>query len=298
MPTNPEARSEINSKPQSNLVLGSIFMVIAFLANTLQSAFAKAIAAEVSVETFTWLTFLIALLIVLPLIILRRGRDLRTQVFKFHLLRGLSGLTAFYCFIFAVKLINLVNANVLLNTTPIFIPLIALIFLKQRVIPSLWWAIAVGFMGMIIVVKPDASIMGRPGDLLGLAAGIVAAFEFLTVKHLDRSESPLTQLFYFLVIGSVLSTPLALSHFTNLDLQSWLFMLASAVALVSFQFLLIKAYTYAKPHEIGIFQYSSVVFASLIGWVSFGEVLDLSTTIGIALICFGGILTILLQRPA
>lgn len=298
MSTTPEASSDLEPEPKSNLILGSGFIIIAFFALTLMSAFAKATAAKVSVELFTWLTFLLALLILLPWMLKRRGRDFRTRVFGFHLLRGLSGLAAFYCFFFAVKLISLVNANVLLNTTPIFIPLITLIFLRQRVIPRLWWAIAVGFVGLIIVVKPDASIIERPGDLLGLAAGFITAIAYLTISRLDRSESSLTQLFYFLLISSVLSAPLALSHFTNLDFESWLFILASAVALVSYQLFLTKAYTYAKPHEIGIFQYFSVVFAALIGWAVFGEIPNLVTAAGIILICFGGVLTILLQRAA
>jgi drug/metabolite transporter (DMT)-like permease len=59
-----------------------------------------------------------------------------------------------------------------------------------------------------------------------------------------------------------------------------------------FQFLIIKAYTYAKPHEIGAFQYSSVVFAAILGWVIFKEQLDPGTIIGTLLICVGGVLSI------
>jgi drug/metabolite transporter (DMT)-like permease len=61
---------------------------------------------------------------------------------------------------------------------------------------------------------------------------------------------------------------------------------------VAFQFLLIKAYVYAEPHEIGAFQYSSVVFAAIFGWTLFKESIGLGTIMGTLLICIGGVMSI------
>jgi drug/metabolite transporter (DMT)-like permease len=97
---------------------------------------------------------------------------------------------------------------------------------------------------------------------------------------------------YFLLIGSLLSTILVVGKLQPINQEQALIMLATGGCLVCFQFLLIKAYTYAKPHEIGAFQYSSVVFAAFLGWILFKEQLDLGTIIGTVLICAGGILSI------
>ena len=280
------------AQPKQSLMIGSIFIVLAFLANTVQSVFGKAIEREVSVEMFSWVTFLSALVVVTIIVALRRFRDLKTTVLPMHLLRGGTGISGFLLFIGAAQATSLMNANVLLNTTPIFIPLLAMAFLHNRINRQLWLAIALGFAGMVIIVKPSATIFTDPGNILGLMAGFVTAIEFLAVKKLDESDSPLTQMFYFLLIGTVICSFLVAGKFQAISMSHLLIMLATGICLVLFQFLLIKAYMYAKPHEIGAFQYSSVVFAAILGWVVFKESLDAATIAGTTLVCIGGYLSI------
>jgi drug/metabolite transporter (DMT)-like permease len=284
--------SNMPAQPKQSLMIGSIFIVLAFLANTIQSVFGKAIESEVSVEMFSWVTFLSALVVVTIIVALRRFRDLKTTVMPMHLLRGGTGISGFLLFIGAAQATSLMNANVLLNTTPIFIPLLAMAFLHNRINRQLWLAIAMGFAGMVIIVKPSATIFTDPGNLLGLLAGFVTAIEFLAVKKLDESDSPLTQMFYFLLIGTVICSFLVAGKFQAITASHMLIMLATGICLVLFQFLLIKAYMYAKPHEIGAFQYSSVVFAAILGWVVFKESLDAATIAGTTLVCIGGYLSI------
>ena len=185
----------MSEKVKESLLLGSIFLVLAFLANTIQSVFGKFLEAQLSVEMFTWVTFVSALVILIPIVAARGFKDLKTEVIKTHLVRGGTGIAGFLLFIAAAQLTSLVNANVLLNTTPIFIPILALIFLKTRINRQLWIAIGLGFAGMVIIVKPDATILTNPGNILGLAAGFVTAIEFLEVKKLDETDSPITQMF-------------------------------------------------------------------------------------------------------
>lgn len=284
--------SNMQAQPKQSLMIGSIFIVLAFLANTIQSVFGKAIESEVSVEMFSWVTFLSALVVVTVIVGLRRFRDLKTNVLPIHLLRGGTGISGFLLFISAAQMTSLMNANVLLNTTPIFIPLLAMAFLHNRIGRQIWIAIALGFAGMVIIVKPSASIFTDPGNLLGLLAGFVTAIEFLAVKKLDDSDSPLTQMFYFLLIGTAICSFLVIGKFQAITPEHLIIMLTTGICLVLFQFLLIKAYMYAKPHEIGAFQYSSVVFAAILGWLVFKESLELTTVLGTALVCIGGYLSI------
>lgn len=281
-----------------SMLRGALLLVAAFLANTLQSALGRAVGEGMDAEMFTWLTFVLASCLLIPLLVIRRGRDLPTRALPWHLLRAATGMLGFLLFITAARLVNLVNANVLLNTTPLFIPLLAWLVLRQRIAGLLWWALAIGFAGMVIVVQPNAAVINQPGDLLGLAAGLVCAVEFLTVKALNRTESALTQLAYFLGLGSVGSSLLALGHIHAVSLNQLLLALGSAVCLLTFQFLLIAAYRFADPASIGAFQYSSVVFAGLIGWLWFQQIPNAGVIVGTVLICIGGALSILWQAPA
>ena len=181
--------------PQRSLWTGAIFIVLAFLANTTQSVFGKYVDAQLSVQLFSFGTFLVAFVLVLLLAAVRRFRDLPTSKGGYHLLRGITGIAGFTLFIAAAQLTSLVDTNVLVNTTPIFIPILALLFLHQRVSWQVWLAIVIGFAGMVVVVRPDASILSNPGNLVALGAGFVTAIEFLAVNKLDATESPLTVLF-------------------------------------------------------------------------------------------------------
>ncbi|MFN7898961.1 MAG: DMT family transporter [Synechococcaceae cyanobacterium] len=282
-----------------SMLTGALLLVAAFLANTLMSAFGRAVGSGVDAQMFTWLTFVLALLLLVPLLAIRQGRDLPSRVLPLHVLRATTGIVGFQLFITAARLVNLVNANVLLNTTPLFIPLLAWLVLKQRPPQSLWIALAIGFAGMVMVVQPNASVLNQPGDLLGLAAGLVCAVEFLSVKALNRSESALTQLVYFLTFGSVFSSLLMLGRFHPISWNQVGLVLGSAVCLLAFQFLLICAYRFADPSSIGAFQYSSVIFAGLIGWLWFQQIPNLGVVLGTVLICIGGALSILwMPRPA
>ena len=292
--TNPSLEQSLQQEP--NLVLGAGLMTLAFFANTLQSAVAKVVREEISGAQYAFHIFSIALLILLPIVLWRRRRDFKTEILPVHLLRAVAGSSSFLLFITSVKLIDLVNATVLLNTTPILIPLIAWVVLHQNIARGLWFAIAVGFAGLVIVVRPSAATIGEPGNLLALGAALTGAIEFLTVRRLNQSEPALTQILYYLLVGSLLAAPLAFWQWHLPSPRSWLLLGGAAIALLGFQFSLIKAFTYAEPHQIGVFQYTSVGFSAITGWLFFSEKPDLLVAVGIVLICVGGILAIRLGR--
>ena len=275
-----------------SILTGTIYIVLAFLANTTQSVFGKYVDKSLSVEMFSFGTFLVAFILLLPIILFRKGKDIPTGQGRYHLLRAVTGITGFLLFIAAAQLTTLVDTNVLVNTTPIFIPILALLFLHQHIPRAVWIAIIIGFVGVVVIVRPDASIFSNPGNLVALGAGLVTAIEFLAVNHLDRTESPLTQLFYFLLFGVVVLGLISIGKFNAAPEWAYWMMLGTGICLLAFQFLLIKAYQFAKPHEIGAFQYISVVFAAIYGVVLFKETIQLETIIGAILVCVGGVISI------
>lgn len=290
----PHSKQPLNQEP--NLLLGAGLMTLAFFANTLQSAIAKSIPAEISGAQYGFHIFSIALLMLTPIVLWRRGNDFKTEILPWHLLRAVAGSSSFLLFMTAVKSIDLINATVLLSTMPILIPLIAWVVLHQNIQRGLWLAIAIGFAGLVVVVRPSTITIGQPGDLLALSAALTGAIEFLLVRRLNQSESSLTQILYYLIVGSLLATPLAISQWHTPSPQSWLLLGGAAIFLLCFHFAIIKALTYAKPHQISVSQYTAVVFSAIIGWLFFKEQPDLLVVVGIVLICVGGILAIYLGR--
>ena len=294
--------SEAQTKPDqpSSLLLGALLITASFLANTIQGALGKTAQATIEPGQFLWLLIVLALAVLLPIEIVKRGRNLSAgwnrEALTYFLFRAVFGLGGFYLFIWAAGLGSLVNANVLLNTTPVFIPVIGLLVLGKEISRQLWGAIALGFVGLLLVVQPSADLLFEPANLLGLGAGLSAAIEFLVVRHLSQTQSPAGLTLYYLLIGSVLMAPIALWQWQPLTLETLEIVAAAAGSFLSFQLLLVQAYRYAEPHQIGVFQYTSVIFAAIIGWLFFNEVPNYLSVAGMALISLGGALSIYLPK--
>ncbi len=286
--------------PEQSLILGAGLITLGFLANTVQGALGKVAQETIGAGQFLWLLILLALAVLIPIEAARRGQDLKAgfnrQTLPYYLLRAVFGLCGFYLFIWAAGLGSLVSANVLLNTTPIFIPVIGAAVLGKQISLKLWGAIALGFLGLLLVVQPNAELLRNPANLIGLGAGLSAAIEFLTVRRLAQTQSPLSQTLYYLLIGAVLMAPVALWQWRSLDTNSLGFVVAAAAAFLLFQLLLVQAYRYAEPHQIGAFQYSSVIFSAVIGWLFFNEIPNAIAISGMVLVTIGGVLSIYLEE--
>ena len=282
----------------TDLLLGATLITLGFLANTIQGALGKVAQETIGPGQFLWLLILTALIVLLPVEFANKGENLKrgASVLPFYLLRAIFGLSGFYLFIWSAGLGSLVNANVLLNTTPIFIPVLGVVALGKQISTQLWSAIALGFVGLLLVVQPGANILSDPANLIGLGAGLSAAVEFLTVRHLNQTQSPLGQTLYYLILGAVLTAPIAFYQWQPLDTQTIFFVANAAAAFLSFQLLLVKAYTYAEPHQIGVFQYSSVIFSAIIGWLFFSEIPNGVAVAGMFLITLGGAIAIYLEQ--
>lgn len=292
--------STTSDEATNSLWLGAFLLTLGFLANTIQGALGKVAQSAIAPGQFLWLLILLAIAVLLPVEIWRKGKDLQAgfnkEVLPFYLLRAVFGLCGFYLFIWAAGLGSLVDANVLLNTTPVFIPVIGALFLDKDVSLRLWGAIAVGFVGLLLVVQPSAELLQNPANLLGLGAGLSAAAEFLTVRSLNKTQSSLSQVLYYLLIGAGLMAPVAIWQWQSVDMQTASYVVGAAIAFLSFQVLLVQAYRYAEPHQIGMFQYSSVIFSAAIGWWFFDEIPNAIAAGGMLLIIIGGAWSLYLEQ--
>jgi drug/metabolite transporter (DMT)-like permease len=222
-------------------------------------------------------------------------QNLKPANFPYELLRGMAGVASFFCFVFAMAEIPLVDASLLQNTAPIFIPIIGLIWLKDSVDKKIWLGILIGFVGIILIIKPDSSIF-KTGDLLGLASGVLLALGYVAMKVITKTDSFKTILFYFSAIAFVLSLPFGIINWSSPTALGWFCAGLSGVLLVAYLNMLQFAYRHAEPNRLSPFNYSVVVFIGLFDWWLFGHVPDLLTVIGIIIVSAGGIITILMHE--
>lgn len=274
------------------MIRGSIYMTITFFFVALFGLFLK--IGQVG-TTAIWMTFMAYLssFIFAGILVLKEGLlFLKTRRFSILFLRAFFGTSATILYVIALKYIPLINATLLFNTTPLFVPIFCLLILKMKVPWKVWIAILIGFIGILFIIRPTFSSLGRPGDLLGLGSGICLALAFTMVKILTNTE-PIKRInFYFFGIGTLLMFPFLFFSYPTPSLINWGWAAGTGVFFILCQIFLIKAYQCAEPHEIGVFQYTSVVFAGLFDWLFWHKVPSILTLIGVVLVVIGGGLAI------
>jgi drug/metabolite transporter (DMT)-like permease len=216
---------------------------------------------------------------------------LTTTCFPLHLLRGVSGVSAMYCFFYAIARMHLAEAVLLNYTMPLFIPFIALVWLGEPIPPGLLGAITIGFAGLLLILKPGPDLFASAAPV-GLASGVLAAVAMVAVRRLTRTEPTTRIVFYFSLIATLISSvPLAWSWQTPTPAQ-WLPLLASGVFATGGQLLLTRGYAHAPAARLGPFIYLAVVFAGLFGWGLWHEVPDGLSLTGMAMVCLAGVMTL------
>ncbi len=272
-------------------VAAALCVLGASFAFAVLGALVKVVSVSLTTEMVVFFRNFCSLFFILPWIWYSRPPGgVRTSYFPLHLLRSMAGLGGMYCFFYVIAHLRLSEAFLLMATAPLFIPVIAYAWLREPVVRKVRGAIVIGFIGIILILKPGMGML-QPIAFIGLGAGILGALAMVSIRRMSSSEPTIRIVFYFTVFGTLISAvPLAWSWQSPKPEILWLLVLMGLLAAVG-QFLLTKGYSLAPAAQVGPFTYGNVVFATLLGWIFWGEGLDSFTWIGALLICLAGIIT-------
>ena len=244
-------------------IAGALFVLGASFMFAMVGTLVKVVSASLNNEMVVFFRNACSLIFILPwLVYSRPSGGIMTSCLQLHLLRSATGLGAMYYFFYAIAQLRLSEAFLLFSTSPLFIPLIAYMWMRERVTYSAGWAVIAGFIGIVLILKPGFGIF-RPAMLVALAGGFLAAMAMVTIRCMWQSLLPGIW---------------------------WLLILIGLLAAVG-QFFLTKGYSMAPAAQVGPLTYGNVVFATLNGWIYWGETMDLLTWAGAFLVCMAGIIT-------
>ncbi len=277
------------------LLRGAYCAILASLMFASMSAGVRYASLYLPNEVTVFLRNSFGLLFLLPWVLKKGIGHLKTRRPWAHLLRSIAGLSAMYCFFYAIAHLDLAEAVLLNYSSPIFIALIALIWLKERSSGKLVFAILLGFIGICLILKPQGGILDSAA-LVGLLSAILAALAMVTIRNLSKTEPTLRTVFYFSLTGTLISAvPLFWAWQTPPTVVILVMMLVGLCATVG-QLLLTYSYSLAPAAEIGPFTYTTVIFAALYGWFIWQEIPDYLTLVGACLVIIAGSIT--LHRPS
>lgn len=258
---------------QENIVLGMSAALAAFLMFTIMNVFAKLLSANHSVIEIAFYRNLIASL---PFLILVFGMGRRDIIIirskpAVVAVRALLGSVTLAMTFAAYSLMPMADTTVFLFTSSLFIPILGVIFLREKVGPYRWSAVIVGFIGVVIMMRPSSGVYAL-GMTIALAAAFMQATMSIVLRYLGGHESAETISFYFFVIGTFV-TALALPFVAvRPTLQEIPLLFGVGLSGAAAQWLYSTAFRNAPAAVISVFNYSSIIWATLFGWLIWNDI--------------------------
>ena len=288
-------------------LLGIGLKVLSALVFTAMSAVLKIVSARYPTGE---LVFFRSAFAIVPLLIWLGWRgdlvdSVRTQNIGGHLLRSIMGSCAMFAGFFALSFLPLHEAIAIGYAAPLIVVVLAALVLKETVRAYRWGAVVVGFVGVLIMLSPHLGMGAAPGvmpagaaigALFALFGAFCSAGAAIQVRRLTSSEKTGAIVLYF----SLLATLLGLSTIV----LGWRMPLGlDAVLLVSIgilggigQILMTQSYRYADTSIIAPFEYSTMIWAFLIGWFAFGDLPTLTVSVGAVIVAAAGMFVLWRER--
>ncbi len=275
----------------SGNVKGALILAGAALVLTLETMILRLIASEVAVPLYTFARSLaqLALGVILVASLGQGWRGARSARMKLQIFRGTASLVSWLFYYYTFQVLDFAVATTLNFTTALFVVFLAGPIMRERVGAWRWAATGIGFVGVLLVVRPGAG-----GDALGILAGLASAlcgvaivFSNRTLGLSDRVE---TTMFWVGVVTVVGSLPPALSVWAPPSAAAAGLAMLGAVIGAAGLWLILIAYRLGEASALAPIPYLRLVFAAAAGWAVFGERPDLWTLAGSATIAVSAIL--------
>lgn len=256
------------------------------------------------------LVFFRSFFALIPLVIWLSWRSefpsaLKTSNLRGHMKRGIIGSTGMFLGFAALHLLPLSDAVAIGYAAPLILVALAALILKEKVRVYRWTAVCIGFLGVLLMLsphmKPDAFAQGLSGGpaigaLLALGGAFCSAFASVEVRMLTRTEKTGAIVFYFMSLTSLLGLLTIFLGWTMPNWQEFLLLVTIGVLGGLGQILLVQAYRYGDASLVAPFEYSTMIWATALGWFVFGEWPAMAVVAGSLIVIASGIYVILREK--
>ncbi|GIX09411.1 DMT family transporter [Elioraea sp.] len=271
---------------------GIAFQLAALLSFVLMDCAIKATVQSLPLAVVMWARFAFHLAIVAVLLRLR-GRRVppRTRAPRLQALRSLCLGVANLCFSAALIHIPLAEAVAIGFVSPLITTLLAARILGEAVGWRRWLGIAIGFAGVLVIIRPGLGVT-HPAALLVLGTATVFAVYQVLTRRLAGVDDAETTIFHTGVASAVLTTLIAPFHWAWPTAAEWAMLALIGAIGGGGHFLLIQAFQRAPASLLAPFAYTQIIWAVIAGWVLFGELPDLVAAFGGVIVAAGGLFVI------
>ncbi len=223
-------------------------------------------------------------------------RVLRTKRLHLHALRGGLGLAAMGCTFLAYQAMELADAKAILFSAPLFMTVLSIPILGEKVGIYRWSAVLVGFVGVLVILRPDAGML-QSGALFALGGAVLYALVVIVIRYQSGTENVATIIFYFSLIGTIGGAVLTVLFGWVTPTLPDLALLITVGLIGGFgQYFMTLAFRLAETAAIAPLDYTSLAWAILFGYLFWHHIPTPGVFVGIALVTGSGLFILYRER--
>lgn len=282
--------NQIVSDRLSAPMKGVLCMIVGGLFITLNDALLKWMVGDYSVGQ---IMFVRGLFVFFPisLLVWRAGgiSTLRVTRARTHVVRALLVIAGTFLYITGLRYLPLADAVTIAFAGPLFITALAAPILGEIIRWRRWLAVIVGFIGILVIVRPGGNI-AQMAALLPLAASLTGAFRDILTRYMSANETSVSMLFYT-TLGVTLAggATIIVSGWQSMELKDVALLALSGILMSGAHFLMIETYRFAEAAFLAPFKYVSMIWAVLLGYLVWGDYPDQWTLFGAIIVISSGL---------
>ena len=269
--------------------IGIIFAILAYLSFSLLDTIQKTLIIYYSVFQLLFIKYCFTLC--LSFIESRRKKNYKfylTNNFKLQILRSFLSILESACFVLAFRYLSLADAHSIGGLTPIIVVIFSFIFLREKITPKIWLAIFMGFIGVLVIMRPGLSIFD-PKSLIPLSAALFLGLYQVVTRKASEYDQNETSLFYTAITGILIMGSISFFYWIPINLSFILLFMGVGVFYSLGLYLQIIALSKARASMVQPFHYTLIFWAIIFGFIFYNDVPDLFTIIGATIIASSGI---------
>lgn len=283
---------------QNNIRLGIWLMCATSFVFAVQDGISRHLAAEYNVLMIVMIRYWFFAAFVIAIAIRTQGSirvaAATSQPFL-QITRGLLLAAEICVMVFAFVKLGLIESHAIFASYPLLVAALSGPILGETVGWRRWAAIAIGFVGVLVILQPGVEVFS-PYAVIPLTSAILFAIYGLLTRYAARRDKAATSFFWTGVVGAIGMTCVGVWFWEPMIGPDWIWMGALCITGVTGHFLLIKTYEVAEASAVQPFAYLQLVFATSIGISIFGEKLESNVTIGACIVVAAGLFTLLRAR--
>lgn len=285
--------------PAASAGLGLAAAIVGFLMLPIGDALGKYLAeGDLPVLQIVWGRWVSQTLLLTPVVLyLHRRRAFRVDALGLQVVRALMLVFATLCFFSAVRIMPLADATAVLFVAPLIVVALSALLLGERVGPRRWAAVVIGFIGVLMIMRPGPETL-RLGALFALGAALCFSFYMVLTRKAAGRAPPILALWWMGLVGVTVMTAAAAPVWRAPTMHEWQMMGLIGLVMAPGHLLVIWAADRVEASAMAVTPYLEMVTSTILGLLIFGDFPDVLTWSGCALVVGCGLFVAWRERRA